>query len=172
MRIFQLSWKLCDCVWNVTHLMLNMQRKLVFDLEMTVLCNVPSSVVCTPVGLSRMFTVMGQLLVKPTVSVTQTCPCVLSGRRYSGVSINAPVLMLIASIAYCLLHKCMKGVFLFWAQEVRIQEQRGTWRVHLEKLALPGGSWQLWEILKCRYYIVVVLNDVREWKNLYPRRML
>lgn len=25
-------------------------------------------VVCTPVGLSRMFTVMGQLLVKPTVS--------------------------------------------------------------------------------------------------------
>ncbi|NXW02245.1 LMBR1 protein, partial [Fregetta grallaria] len=30
--------------------------------------------VCTPVGLSRMFTVMGQLLVKPTVSVTQICP--------------------------------------------------------------------------------------------------
>ncbi|XP_027952870.1 limb region 1 protein homolog, partial [Eumetopias jubatus] len=25
---------------------------------------------CTPVGLSRMFTVMGQLLVKPTVSVS------------------------------------------------------------------------------------------------------
>lgn len=32
-----------------------------------------------------MFTVMGQLLVKPTVSVTQTCPCVLSGRSYSGI---------------------------------------------------------------------------------------
>uniref|UniRef100_A0A8C5UED6 Limb development membrane protein 1 n=1 Tax=Malurus cyaneus samueli TaxID=2593467 RepID=A0A8C5UED6_9PASS len=29
---------------------------------------------CTPVGLSRMFTVMGQLLVKPTVSATQFCP--------------------------------------------------------------------------------------------------
>lgn len=26
------------------------------------------SAVCTPVGLSRMFTVMGQLLVKPAVS--------------------------------------------------------------------------------------------------------
>lgn len=29
-----------------------------------------SLLVCTPVGLSRMFTVMGQLLVKPTVSTT------------------------------------------------------------------------------------------------------
>lgn len=32
-----------------------------------------TSAVCTPVGLSRMFTVMGQLLVKPTVSDQNLC---------------------------------------------------------------------------------------------------
>lgn len=32
------------------------------------LCSFVFYLVCTPVGLSRMFTVMGQLLVKPTVS--------------------------------------------------------------------------------------------------------
>lgn len=33
------------------------------------ICFLCTRVVCTPVGLSRMFTVMGQLLVKPTVRV-------------------------------------------------------------------------------------------------------
>lgn len=34
-----------------------------------------------------MFTVMGQLLVKPTVSVTKVCPHVLSVRRQNGIRV-------------------------------------------------------------------------------------
>lgn len=79
-----------------------------------------SPAVCTPVGLSRMFTVMGQLLVKPTVSVSSCLLNVFTFEHLLGCELaigNISVLLwacdLVVIVAFILIFFIFGNKFVF-----------------------------------------------------------
>ncbi len=104
------------------------------------------SSVCTPVGLSRMFTVVGQLLVKPTVSTITLYVCVYAFVKHplsfsltpcSSLSLSVKILEDLDEQIYC----------------IQLQEEA------LER-RLNGECFCFYMMGKCKVYCIFVLFSV------------